>query len=116
MSYYRFSPFRNWNNLRRPSKHPTMQTQEELQSLILEMHSKKRTKKELSKHWYHTIRLMDSFRRPTIITIDVILIMRVPFLKHDISNNLTLINFSNMSTNSTTITGRTRLITNNLVY
>ena len=80
------------------------------------MHSKRRTKKELSKHWYHTTRLMDSFRRPTIITLDVILIIRVPFLKHDISNNLTLISFSNMSTNSTIITGTEKLIANSLDY
>ena len=59
---------------------------------------------------------MDSFKRPTTITLSTILIMRVPFLKHDISNNLTLISFSNMSTNSTIITGTAKLITNNLDY
>ena len=59
---------------------------------------------------------MDSFRRPTIITLDVILIIRVPFLKHDISNSLTLISFSNMSTNSTIITRTAKLITSNLDY
>ena len=80
------------------------------------MCSKKRTKKELSRHWGHTTRLMDSFRRPTTTTIDATLIMRVPFLKHDISNNLTLISFSNMSTNSTIITGTVKLKADNSVY
>ena len=57
---------------------------------------------------------MDSLRRPTTIIINVPLIIRVPFLKYDISNNLTLISFSNMSTNSTIITRTAKLITKNL--